>query len=518
MTVHHGSWNKRGLAQFAARCARVAAQSRCVSTSKPQVSTCVDTNSQPSREFSIPPQQQQESDERKDGQSDQVSVSASGSLARESAHYASSFNASQLQFAARPAHGKTGKLIPLVLTGHALESALLNLPAWRHNLCLNARQMCDLELLLSGAFSPLTGFMSKEDYESVLTNERMADGTLFPLPITLDCNEHTAQSLIAETKDERRLVLKDEENNLLAIMQVESIWQADKRKEARHVFGPDPTHPSTVELLSTSHGSWRLGGRVCGLQLPPHFDHADIRHTPMSMRTQMSKDGWTGKETPVIAFQTRNPLHRAHFELTLQAARDVSPQAKLLLHPVVGLTKSGDIDAHTRVKCYRAMMHRYPPGFARLSVLHLAMRMAGPREALMHAIIRQNFGATHFILGRDHAGPGSNAKGEPFYKPYEARDHALAHQHELSIKLLPFDAMLYLPQRNIYAIAHSIPAGTQTESLSGTELRRRLQQQLPIAEWISFPEVVSILRESSPPPHQQGFCVFFTGLSGSGKW
>ena len=407
------------------------------------------------------------------------------------------------------AHGPTGELTSLLLTPHSpewqsLKSHALSLPS----LVLTRRQQCDIEMLLNGGFTPLTGFMGRADYDSVVEKGRLADGTLWPMPVTLDVDEEKVKMLEASGGSD--VALKDEEGNIIAVMKVTDVWQPDKEREAQQVFGGDPEHPAIVYLHRTA-GTHCLGGSVTGLQLPPHYDHTDLRLSPQQTRDYIAQNGWT----EVTVFQTRNPLHRAHFELTLRALQ--TPNSHLLLHPVVGLTKPGDIAHHTRVKCYRAIMSSYPPGKALLSVLPLAMRMAGPREAIWHAIIRQNYGATSFIIGRDHAGPGSNSKGVDFYTPYAARDEALKHQSELAIRLLPFEQMVYVPQRQVYLGKEEVKPGEKTETLSGTEVRRRLQTGAEIPEWFSFPSVVAILRQAHPPQLKQGYCVLFTGLSGSGK-
>ena len=407
------------------------------------------------------------------------------------------------------AHGPSGKLTNLLLTPHSpewqsLKSRAISLPS----LVLTRRQQCDVEMLLNGGFSPLTGFMGRADYESVVEKMRLADGTLFPIPVTMDVDEEKAAAL--QASGEKSVALKDEEGNIIAVLDVTDVWQPDKQREAEQVFGGDPEHPAIVYLNRTA-GTHYLGGSVTGLQLPPHYDHTDLRLSPQQTRDYFAANGWD----EVTAFQTRNPLHRAHFELTMRALQ--SPRSHLLLHPVVGLTKPGDIAHHTRVKCYRAIMPSYPPGQALLSVLPLAMRMAGPREAIWHAIIRQNYGATSFIIGRDHAGPGSNTKGVDFYSPYAARDEAMKHQAELAIKLLPFEQMVYVPERNVYLGKEEVQKGEKTETLSGTEVRKRLQTGADIPEWFSFPSVVSILRQAHPPQLKQGYCILFSGLSGSGK-
>merc|ERR1712048_288235 len=276
-------------------------------------------------------------------------------------------------------------------------------------------------------------------------------------------------------------------------------------------WGGDPEHPA-IDFLNKQTQNIYLGGSLTCLSLPPHYEYADLRRTPAECRAMFEEKGWD----KVCAFQTRNPMHRAHFELTLQALNE-DPDMKILVHPVVGMTKPGDIDHHARVKCYKHIMPMYPEGRADLVVYPLAMRMGGPREAVWHAIIRKNFGATHFIVGRDHAGPGSNSAGIDFYGPYDARDAAVAHEEELGIKLLSFEMMVYSKEHDKYFPINKIPEGVKPMKLSGTEVRRRLRTGEDIPEWFSFGSVVDILRKSQPPRSKQGFCVFFTGLSGSGK-
>eukprot|EP00457_Paulinella_chromatophora_P004599 gb/GEZN01004611.1/.p1 GENE.gb/GEZN01004611.1/~~gb/GEZN01004611.1/.p1 ORF type:complete len:610 (+),score=52.82 gb/GEZN01004611.1/:77-1906(+) len=413
---------------------------------------------------------------------------------------------SQLRtFTAVAAHGG-GSLKPLLVKTDPkdFKEEAIKLPS--HT--LTDRQLCDIELLLNGGFTPLNGFMNQKEYNSVVDTMRMPDGNLFPIPITLDLTKEEVKAL--EQSGKKSLTLLDMEGNVIAIIDVEDIFQPDKDKEAKEVFGGDPEHPA-IDYLYKSAGSHYVGGKVRGLQLPPHYDHRDIRRTPTEVRKYFKDNNWTN----VVAFQTRNPLHRAHFELTRRAMEEQN--AKLLLHPVVGLTKPGDIGHHTRVRCYRRIMYRYPHGEALLSALPLAMRMAGPREAVWHAIVRKNYGASAFIVGRDHAGPGSNSKGVDFYGPYEARDFAVKHEKELGIKLCSFEMMVYLPDEQKYYPVDEVPKGKPVNKLSGTEVRRRLQTGEEIPEWFSFPEVVSILRLAHPPRAKQGFCVFFTGFSGSGK-
>jgi sulfate adenylyltransferase len=377
------------------------------------------------------------------------------------------------------------------------------LPPWD----LTDRQLCDIELLLSGGFAPLTGFLNEADYDRVLDEMRLASGALWPIPVTLDVSADFAGSLEVG----QRIALKDKENVVLAILEVGSIWQPDKSREARCVFGADdPVHPA-VHYLHEKAGSHYLGGRLIGLQAPNHYDFRNRRHTPNELKALYRSWGWD----KIVAFQTRNPLHRAHLELTLRASGQVG--GNLLIHPVVGMTKPGDVDHYTRVRCYEAILPHYPDGKAALSLLPLAMRMAGPREALWHALIRRNYGCTHMIVGRDHAGPGNNGDGKPFYGPYDAQDLVRQHEAEIGMEMVPFKEMVYLQNRRHYAPADEIQPGETILNLSGTELRRRLQDGEEIPEWFSFPSVIRELRRTHPPRERQGFAVFFTGLSGAGK-
>ena len=376
-------------------------------------------------------------------------------------------------------------------------------PSWT----LTPRQACDLELLLNGGLSPLTGFLTQTDYDGVCENMRLGDGTLWPIPITLDVDEETADGL----EPGSTLFLRDLEGVAIAALHVDDIWRPDLGKEAELVFGTtNPEHPA-VGYLERSSNPFCVGGELEGLQLPVHYDFVPLRLTPAALRERFAKLGWR----EVVAFQTRNPLHRAHLELTFRAASQL--EANLLIHPVVGMTKPGDVDHYTRVRCYQAVMKHYPRNTAMLSLLPLAMRMGGPREAVLHAIIRKNHGCTHLIVGRDHAGPGSDSSGKPFYGPYDAQELMTEHEDELGIKMVPFKMMVYLEDRDEYIPMDEVPEGAKTKSLSGTELRARLADGRDIPPWFSFPEVIQELRRTHPPRSRQGFTVFFTGLPSSGK-
>jgi sulfate adenylyltransferase len=376
-------------------------------------------------------------------------------------------------------------------------------PSWD----LTARQLCDLELLLNGGFSPLSGFMTSADYDRVRSEMRLGDGTLWPIPVTLDVTDQLATDLA----NGDTIALRDPEGVMLAALHVEDVWRPDLQAEAFEVFGStNLEHPGISHLLSGTNPSY-IGGRVEGVELPIHYDFRSLRRTPADLRSEFASRGWTR----IAAFQTRNPMHRAHVELTTRAATESG--ANLLIHPVVGMTKPGDVDHYTRVRCYQAVLGRYPHNTAALALLPLAMRMGGPREAVWHAIIRKNYGCTHLVVGRDHAGPGSDSKGKPFYGPYEAQELLAKYEAELAMSMVDFRMMVYAPDSDEYIPEDEVPDGVKTVTISGTDLRDRLATGREIPEWFTYPEVAAELRRTHPSRARQGFTVFFTGLSGAGK-
>ncbi len=381
--------------------------------------------------------------------------------------------------------------------------AAMNYAAWD----LTQRQVCDLDLLMNGAFSPLEGFLGKDDYESVCETMRLTSGVLWPLPITLDVSEAFAGEItVGET-----IALRDPESVLIATLEVTDIWTPDLASEAERVYGTtDDLHPAVDYLFNRSHPVY-LGGRIRGIEPPTYYDFKLLRDTPSELRGRFRKLGWR----KVVAFQTRNPLHKAHQELTFRAARESN--ANLLIHPVIGMTKPGDIDHFTRVRCYEHILEEYPEQTTQLSLLNLAMRMGGPRETLLHAIVRKNYGCTHFIVGRDHAGPGNDRDGNPFYGPYDAQELYKQYEEELDITMVPFKMMVYVENKAEYLPADETEPTDKVLTLSGTEFRRRLHEGLDVPDWFSYPKIVEELRKAHPPKHKQGFTVFFTGLSGSGK-
>ncbi len=384
----------------------------------------------------------------------------------------------------------------------ALMAYANNLPSIR----LSQRAMCDLELLATGAFSPLDRFMGSADYERVLAEMRLADGRLFPIPVPLPITGEEKLHLDSE------IALRDARNELLAIMQVDEVYRWDLTETAQRVFGTlDTRHP----LVSEMHrwGPYNVSGPMRVLQLPRAHDFRTLRLTPRETRTRLAAFGHSN----VVAFQTRNPLHRVHEELTKRATQEVD--GVLLLHPVVGLTRPGDVDHFTRVRTYKALANRYyDPDRILLSLLPLAMRMAGPREAVWHALIRRNYGANHLIVGRDHAGPGNDSQGKPFYGPYDAQDLVEQYSDEIGVKMVPFRMLVYLPDENRYEEENKVPSETRTASISGTQVREEyLQNGRQLPEWFTRPEVAEILAESHPPRYRQGACIWFTGLAASGK-
>lgn len=398
-----------------------------------------------------------------------------------------------------------GKLVNLLVSDEE-RNALIAYAASLPSLQIMPRAACDLELLTVGGFSPLDRFMGAADYRSVLDSMRLASGALFPIPITLAVSPTVAAGLGAE------VALRDVHNNLLAVMTIAERFSRNLDEEARLVLGTnDSRHPLVSEMAGW--GTVCLSGPLRVLRLPHAYDFAELRRTPAQVRALLSERGLSR----TVAFQTRNPLHRAHEELTKRAATAVG--GGLLIHPVVGMTKPGDVDHYSRVRIYKALVERYyDPQTTVLSLLPLAMRMAGPREALWHALIRRNYGATHFIVGRDHAGPGSDSHGRPFYGPYDAQELVARHAEELGVQMVPFSELVYLTEQDRYVEADQVPAGASVENISGTQVRDEyLAQGHPLPAWFTRPETAAILAETYPPQHRRGFCVWFTGLSGSGK-
>jgi sulfate adenylyltransferase len=398
-----------------------------------------------------------------------------------------------------------GKLVNLLVEGEERE-ALIARAAQLPSIKITMRNLCDLELIATGGFSPLATFMGKADYERVLQEMRLADGTLFPLPVTLTADPKELPTVGEE------IVLRNATNDLIAVMTIEEVFHWDADVEAARAYGStDPRHPMVSEM--ERWGKVCISGQMKVVNLPKYYDFVNLRHTPAQVRDMLGKMG----QENVVAFQTRNPLHRIHEELTKRAAAQVN--GSLIIHPVVGMTKPGDVDHYTRVRTYKALVDNYyDKKSTLLSLLPLAMRMAGPKEALLHAIIRRNHGANHFIVGRDHAGPGNDSTGKPFYGPYDAQEIMKQYEAEIGVKMVPFEMLVYLPDEDRYVEQKDVPNGAKVANISGTQVRDDyLAKGKLLPEWFTRPETAEILREMYPPRHKQGFCIWFTGLSGSGK-
>ncbi|MFZ2488815.1 MAG: bifunctional sulfate adenylyltransferase/adenylylsulfate kinase [Anaerolineae bacterium] len=398
-----------------------------------------------------------------------------------------------------------GALVDLV-TSQGGREALKAYASQLPSIQVSDRVVCDLEMLAVGAFSPLDRFMGQADYQRVLDEMRLKNGALFPIPVTLPVNAGP------DIKLDQDIALRNDKNELLAVMTIEEIYPWDLNETALKVFGStDLRHPLVAEMHRW--GKLNIAGRLQVLNLPKHYDFADLRLTPAQTRARLAQFGHSN----VVAFQTRNPLHRVHEELTKRAAQEVD--GTLLLHPVVGLTKPGDVDHFTRVRTYRALASSYyDPDRILLALLPLAMRMAGPREAVWHAVIRRNYGANHLIVGRDHAGPGKDSTGKPFYGPYDAQELVAQHAEELGVGMVPFRQLVYLPDEDRYEEESRIASSVRTADISGTQVREDyLNSGKKLPEWFTRPEVADILAETYPPRHKQGVCIWFTGLSGSGK-
>lgn len=385
----------------------------------------------------------------------------------------------------------------------ALKAESLDLPS----ITLGQRQLCDLELLLNGGFSPLTGFMDEATYESVLERLRLPDASVWPVPVTLDVDEAVAETL----EPGARVALRDGEGFMLAVLVVDACWKADKDREAESVYGTRSFRHPGVRHLHNQIGTHYVGGKVEGIQLPTHYDYEELRHTPEELRALFAKLGWRR----VIAFHTSRPMHRLAHEITMKAAK--AAEGHILINPVVGITKPQDFLYFARVKCYQAILEHFPHGLAALSLLPLAARAAGPREALWHAVVRRSYGCTHLIVGSDHASPSESANDDPFYPPYAAQELIEEYQDELSLTMLAFRRHVYAPDRRRFVPGESEPDVHESADLGDRDLARRLEHGEAIPAWFSFPSVLRVLRRIHPPRRQQGLTLFFTGLSGSGK-
>ncbi|MBV9671150.1 MAG: bifunctional sulfate adenylyltransferase/adenylylsulfate kinase, partial [Acidobacteriales bacterium] len=401
-------------------------------------------------------------------------------------------------------HPYGGELVQLQVSEHErheLEREATHLPS----LQISGRSVCDLEMLACGGFSPLDRFMGSADYRRVLREMRLLNGAVFPIPVTLPVADPSLY------KPHMRLALRSPKNNLLAIMEIEEIFELLPDEEAAAVCGTtDDSHPLVAEM--NGWGRYAISGPLRVLENSDHADFPGLRKTPLEVREQLSTLGYEN----VVAFQTRNPMHRAHEELIKRAAQKID--GAILLHPVAGVAHHGDIDHYSRIRTYKIMAERYlDRSRTVLSLLPLAMRMAGPREALWHALIRRNYGANYFIVGRDHASPGKNAQGEPFYGPYEAHELVARHAAAIGVTPLFYEEIVFLPETGRYEEQSLVPPGQTFLSLSGTKVRETLTRGDALPFWFTRPEIAEILAAAYPPRSQQGFCIWLTGLPSAGK-
>ncbi len=401
-----------------------------------------------------------------------------------------------------------GQLVNLLLDGDDAERIKTESESYPAVL-LTQRQKCDLELLVTGALSPLTGFMSQREYESVINNTSLSDGTIWPIPYYLDLTKEQAESINVGDV----IALRDIEGFMPAIMTVESKWTPDKKLEAENVYGTTDTDHPGVDYLMNTVGDVYIGGRVDAIELPFNYDFEALRFTPAELRQHFEKLGWRS----IVAFHTSKPMHAVHYEMTMRASKQAN--AHILIHPVVGMAKPGDLHYYSRVHCYEAILKQYPKSLISLALIPMAMRMAGPREALMNAIIRQNYGCTHYIVGTEHAGPPNvRDSGKRFYPTGASQKYVNQYKDDLDIEIINIEELCYDEDKESFITrTDNKQALCSSESFSNSRILNSLLKQEEIPGWVTFPEVLEALQRSYPPRSQQGLTLFFTGFSGSGK-
>ncbi len=401
-----------------------------------------------------------------------------------------------------------GELKNLLLDDVAAEELKVESESF-DSITLTQRQQCDIEMLLNGALSPLTGFMNEKEYNSVVDKAKLTDGTVWPMPYYLDIDEDQAAKLEIGS----RLGLRDTEGFMPAVLTIESIWRPDKDRESEKIYGTrDHRHPGVAYLYDKVKNVY-VGGSVQGIQLPFHYDFETLRDTPLQLRQYFDKLGWRN----VVAFHTSKPMHRVHQEITSLAANQAN--AHILLHPVVGMSKPGDIEYYARVHCYQAIMKHYPKGLVQLSLLPAALRMAGPREALMNAIIRQNYGCSHYIVGSEHAAP-PNVRDDAvrFYATGASQQYIKKYEQALDISIVYANELCFNQQSGKFVSVDGIkPANCEAVNYSNAKILEAIHRNLEIPSWVTYPEVLSAMQQACPPREKEGITLFFTGLSGSGK-
>ena len=373
---------------------------------------------------------------------------------------------------------------------------------------LSPRQLCDLELLLNRGFYPLGGYLTKKEYNSVVSSMRLPDGEVWPMPINLDIKKIFAQTIRAG----ERIALNDQEGFLLAILTVEDVWQPDKHVEAKAIYGTDdPTLHPGVRQLYDRNGDWYVGGSLEGVSLPIHYDFRDLRLTPSETARTFAMNGWRR----VLGFHTDDYLHCALREMVLNAAREHS--AALFLQPVADLTHPGALEYYTQIRCYQAFARKFPSNMLKLGLTPFASRKAGPVEALWQAITRKNFGCSHFMVAPDHADPFTkDNSNKRFYQEASAQELVARYAKETGVEMVPQLEIGYQQSTKKYILLKD-NNNADVSTISSTELRHKLLKGEHIPEWFSYPEIVSELQKSFPPRTKQGLTIFLTGFSGSGK-
>jgi len=372
-----------------------------------------------------------------------------------------------------------GKLKDLIIKNENLKSELLSKVSYKHE--CSERNACDVELLMIGAFSPLEGFMDEKNYQSVIKNHRDSSGLLFGLPIVLDTNN--------ENLKDGEIILLTYKKQKLAIIEVNSKWEPDKSAEAKLCYGTNSLDHPAVKMIFNERGRFYVGGKIYGFELP-------IREfpckTPKELRASLPSN------FDVVAFQCRNPIHRAHYELFTNAllSENVSKNSVVLVHPTCGPTQQDDIPGKVRYLTYKELAEEISDERIKWAFLPYSMHMAGPREALQHMIIRRNYGCTHFIIGRDMAGCKSSSTGEDFYGPYDAQNFANQCAEELMMQTVPSKNLVYTKEKGYITAEEAKEFNYQIMKLSGTEFRKKLRNGDPIPEWFAFKSVVDVLRKS----------------------
>ncbi len=372
-----------------------------------------------------------------------------------------------------------GELKNLIINDKKLKNDLISRATYEFE--FSERNSCDVEILIVGAFSPLEGFMDENNYNSVIKNNRTTNGLLFGLPIVFDSNNEKVKA--GET------ILLTYKKQKIAVLEVSSKWEPDKSLEAELCYGTNSLDHPAVKMIFNERGRFYIGGKVYGFELPVREFPCK---TPEEVRSTLPSNH------DVVAFQCRNPIHRAHYELFTNAllSDNVSSNSVVLVHPTCGPTQQDDIPGKVRYLTYKELEEEISDERIKWAFLPYSMHMAGPREALQHMIIRRNYGCTHFIIGRDMAGCKSSSTGEDFYGPYDAQNFANKCADELMMQTVPSKNLVYTKEKGYITAEEAKEFNYEIMKLSGTEFRKKLRNGEPIPEWFAFKSVVDVLRRS----------------------